>query len=223
MLTRYVLTGGEFNAMTTLDAVRSVYSAMTWQEIIQNRLDSIKGNLFYSFCWFSPCDGQTFKQSRDMESISIGPSMKLFNLGWLILVPLLWIGGVKFGLSPHWNRIRVVSRDCLLVAFSGFLIFLIVSFSNVNNSATSAFMLLFMAATGVVLFSLPLKIVGLFSLLVATNFIWFTSQVFGEDDLILFHPLLALTFLSAISLIAIIMVSARIDHVDSLALNKELS
>jgi len=217
-LTKYALTGNlihtmpaaAYNAMTPLDAVRKVYSTLTWDEIIQNRLASFK-YAFHTPCLMQ-CDGMSFKSSRSFELGPFTGSLKFFNLGWLVLVPLLLIGNTRLGLPQPWNQVRAVAGDCLYVAMSGLLVFLMISFSNVNNTATSGFMLLLVAATGTVLFSLPSKVIGLFSLLVVSNFLWFTSQVFREDNLVPVYPLLAIAMLALLGMTALIMVSARIDR-----------
>lgn len=215
-LTKYMLAGNfiqtvpdaELNAMPTLEVVRRAYSALTWHEIIQNRFNSFAG-IFKVPCLLQ-CNGITFKQSRDIEVWPIMASLKLFNLGWLILVPLLFMGNVRLGLSAPWDRIRIVAQDGLLIVISGLIVFLIVAFSNVDNSATSGFVLLLISVAGIALFSLPSKLVGLFSLLVVGNFLWFTSQIFLEDNLTLAYPLLALAFLSIAGMAALIKVSASL-------------
>lgn len=216
-VSKYMLTGNfiqsipadEFKALSTIDAIRRAYSALTWPEIVQNRLNNA-AKLFTAPCLFQ-CAGKSVKHSRDFEQVPILASLKLFNLGWLIVIPLLLIGRKRMGLSPPWNQVRTVSGECISVALFGLLVFLLIAFSHVNNSATSGFALLLVSAAGIAIFSLPAKVVGLFSLLVMANFCWFTVRIFRDDNLILVYPLLALAVLAIVGLGTLIRASNFID------------
>ncbi len=217
-LAKYTFTGdfihtlpqAEFDSMSTLDAVRKFYSTLTLQEIIENKSMNIAG-IFNAPCLLR-CTDVSVKRSREMELWPILGSLKLFNLGWFVLVPLIAIGSTRLGLPPHWNQIRSIARDCLLIASTGLLGFSIVAYGSVSNIVSSGFMLLLAAAVGVALFSLPWAIVGVFSLLVAANFLWFTSQIFGEDTLKLLYPMLAFAVVTLFGLLMITVASARIDR-----------
>lgn len=217
-LAKYTFTGdfihtlpqAEFDSMSTLDAVRKFYSTLTLQEIVENKYMNIAG-IFDSPCLLR-CADVSVKRSREMELWPILGSLKLFNFGWFILVPLIAMGSTRLGLPPHWNQIRSVARDCLLIASSGLLGFSIVAYGSVSNIVSSGFMLLLAAAVGVALFSVPWPVIGLFSLLVAANFLWFTSQIFGEDKLILLYPMLVFALLTVFGMLALTIASARIDR-----------
>ena len=206
----------EYDAMTTFEALRRVYSTLTWQEIIQSRSRNV-AEIFTPPCLLQ-CDGKDFKLSLEIESGAKGSfvaSLKLFNLGWLILAPLLLIGSSRLGLPTYWNQIQVAARDCLLVALSGLFVYSLFTFGPVNNVATSGFMLLLVTASGIVLFSLPYQAIGLFSLLVISNFLWFAYQIFREDNLTLVYPLLVLAILVVIGLLAMLKAAAWIDRVNA--------
>ncbi len=207
------LPQAEYDAMSILDVMRRTYSTLSWREIIRVKAHSV-ASIASPPCLLG-CDKMSFKLSRGHEFWSILGSLKLFNLGWLILVPLL-LGGIRLGLPPPWVRVRVVARDCILVALPGLIGFALLTFDGVSNIVSSGFMLLLFAAMGLPLFSLPWKIIALFSLLVVANFLWFTVNVYNEEDfVILDFTLLALALLATGVLAAIIKASARVDHADS--------
>jgi hypothetical protein len=207
----------EFDAMSTLDAVNKYYSTLTLQEIIHFKVDNI-AEIFIMPCLLQ-CADMSIKESQAMELMPIMASLKFFNFGWLITIPLLLMGSEILGLPSNWNRLQIVSRDCLSIALSGLLVYALIAFHHVTNIVSSGFILLLITALGIMIFSLPKKMIALFVVLVAANFIWYTVMIFREDHLALLYPMLALAFLAAAGLIFLILASIKLNNEDSVKNN----
>lgn len=198
-LTKYTLTVPESapvepeenKHLSTLEAVKRAYSAISFREVVDNKLHNIS-SIFNAGC-FGKCNGISTKKSNwDSELMPIAGSMKFFNIGWfLLLLPWAMVSlqpaeTSQWAVPPAANlpRLKQASAACAWVASLGLLIYALASFrQEVNNILSSGFMMLLFLAAGLRLFALHPVFIGVFLFSQAVYFHWITIQVVIEDHL----------------------------------------
>lgn len=179
----------EYKGLSTVEAIRKAYEKLSWTEIASYKAYNV-GSIFRLGC-FLACDGKSLKEGLwSSELIPILGSMKWFNLGWLLFLPLAFLRA-SGPLADTRNTTAAVSNLCLALAFAGLLIYALASFrQGVSNILSTGFTLLLFCAAGVRLFSMPWRPLGIFSALSAAYFVTILAGVAIEDQLKFNLPML---------------------------------
>lgn len=205
----------EYKSLSIREAITKAYSAISLREIVDNKLYNI-ASIFRLGC-FGKCDGATMIAGHwGSELLPIAGSMKLFNLGWLLFVPLFGFTALLYGKqSPHAapdfdrSRVDTASAVCAGLAAAGLLIYALASFrQGVSNILSSGFMLLLFTAAGLRLFALRPLLASLFFLAQVAYFQWITVQVIAEDHRLQLVPAMVLVYI--VSVLALIALPARL-------------
>lgn len=202
-LTKYTLTIPESSPvepeenrnLSIPEAVRKAYAPLAWAEIADNKWRNI-APIFNPGC-FGICAGSTMKESNlQSEVLPVIGSMKFFNLGWLLFLPLPLLAPLFYG-NKHrrsdvdLRRVQQISSMCLSIAASGLLIYALISFQQrVNNISSSGFMILLFLAAGLRLFTLRWSLIAVFFLCQFAYFQWITWLSISESQLTIV-PLMA--------------------------------
>lgn len=215
-LTKYTLTipesapvePEENRNLSIPEALKKAYAPLSWSEIADNKWRNITP-IFNPGC-FGVCAGSTMKESNlHSEVLPVMGSMKFFNLGWLLFLPLAFLAPMLYGNSRQQANaglegVRKISSLCLAVAACGLLIYALISFQQrVNNISSSGFMMLLFLAAGLRLFALRWSLVALFFLCQFAYFQWIIWLNVVESHLqivplmALLYGLCALTILTA--------------------------
>ena len=217
-LTKYTLTipssapvePEEYRNLSIPEALKKAYSNLTLQEIVANKLGNISA-VFNAGC-FGECSGKTMKESNwGSEFLPIMGSMKIFNLGWLLFLPISCFAASLYGKCGSYQqkggdlgRLNTASYLCAGVAAVGILIYGLISFQQeVNNIFSSGFMMLLILATGLRLFTLRPILITLVLLCQTAYFQWITFQLIAEDALKLVPAMVVVYIVSVLAIVCL--------------------
>lgn len=189
----------EYKGLSTTEAIKRAYSKISWQEIVSYKAYNI-GSIFRLGC-FLACDGKSLKESLwGSELIPVLGSMKLFNLGWLLFLPM----GALFHRicrTDDVRRAQLTSRICLALAFAGLLIYALASFrQGVSNILSTGFTLLLFSAVGVLLFSMRWRLIAAFAFATTAYFVTLVILMVRDDRLLLNPAMLPIMFFAIVAM-----------------------